>query len=139
MSLEEKNKKGVIHRVWVFGQRVSTTRLGRYIRISAYNRRLPRGKKFEEMKKFLLENFGLELIHPEKTDLTDFAESRQEYEQFPNGAHDDMLDSLALLLSPSFSLTWPGDDGSWKRDREFTESVMTEWDGPKGKRSWLSA
>ena len=49
---------------------------------------------------------------------------KDEFEDFPMSAHDDMLDALARLLEPDFPLSWPAPDERL-RHKISTRKVLT--------------
>jgi predicted phage terminase large subunit-like protein len=65
-----------------------------------------------------------------------------EYEPFPNGSFDDMLDALSMMLDPKVSLPFPENAEEPRySNRGLVESVMSEWDENNrgvGRRSWMS-
>jgi hypothetical protein len=63
-----------------------------------------------------------------------------EYEPFPNGSFDDMLDSLAMMLDPKVSLPFPQDaDEPLYNNRGLVQTVLSEWnDQGSSRRSWMS-
>ena len=54
--------------------------------------------------------------------INDFVE--KELLAFPVGKHDDMLDSLARLVEPELSLTWPSQDEEYK-PRRYEKKVQS--------------
>lgn len=59
---------------------------------------------------------------------------RHEYQSFPNGQHDDMLDALSRIEDPKVSLDWPLSNEELNR-----RALWEEWEDGDGKASWMSA
>jgi predicted phage terminase large subunit-like protein len=59
---------------------------------------------------------------------------RAEYEAFPGGAHDDMMDALSRIRDPKVWLTWPLTNEQYER-----KNLWDEWTQLDGGTTWVSA